>query len=114
MDKENIMSAMNYQLDDNLNLNIQTTGNSTFDGTSLTGNLGQTPFSYPISGWTYWSDYYYPQIIRESYPVYIQERAIDKGRQAFEIIKMLNDKRLVRLDKVSDFIDVMDALIKIL
>jgi len=67
-----------------------------------------------MSCWHYWQDCYYPYVIRESYPVYIGERARDKGKQAFEIIKILKDKKLVKLGKVSDFIDLMDELIKIL
>lgn len=67
-----------------------------------------------ISTWGYWRDYYYPQVIRESYPVYIKERAEDKGKQAFEIIKAMQDKKLMQLEKVSDFIEAMDTLIKIL
>jgi len=57
---------------------------------------------------------YYPEVIKTSYPVYIQERALDKGKQAFEIIKILKDKKLVNMTKVGDFIDLMDELIKIL
>ena len=64
--------------------------------------------------WGYWQDYYYPYVIRESYPVYIQERTIDNGKKAYEIIKILKDKKLVKLDKVSDFIDLMDCLINII
>lgn len=67
-----------------------------------------------MSCWHYWRDYYYPHVIRESYPVYIEERSKDKGKQAFEIIKVLKDKKLVKLQKVGDFIDLMDELIKIL
>ena len=67
-----------------------------------------------LTCWGYWRDYYYPSVIRESYPVYVSERAKDKGKQAFEIIKVLKDKKLVTLSKVSDFIDLMDELIKIL
>lgn|SRR3990167_9768289 len=66
------------------------------------------------SVWKYWTDQYYPIVIRESYPVYFQQRAMDKGKQAFEIIKILKDKKLVKLEKVGDFIDLMDELIKIL
>jgi len=66
------------------------------------------------SCWGYWQDYHYPYVISNSYPVYIQERSLDKGKQAFEIIKVLKDKKMVQLKKVSDFIDLMDALIKIL
>lgn len=65
------------------------------------------------SCWEYWQNWHYPQII-QSYPVYIQERARDKGKQAYEIIKILTDKKLVKMDKVKDFIDLMDELIKIL
>ena len=44
----------------------------------------------------------------------MQERAKDKGKQAFEIIKILKDKKLVNMAKVGDFIGLMDELIKIL
>jgi len=64
--------------------------------------------------WDLWTNYYYPEVINKSYPVYIQHRAEDKGKQAFEIIKMLKDKKLIKLDTVGDFIDAMDELIKIL
>lgn len=90
-------SMLNCSVNDNLGLNTQA-------GILSTG----------INCWGYWQDYYYPQIIRESYPVYIQEKALDKGKQAFEIIKILKDKKLVNLQKVNDFVDLMDELIKIL
>ena len=67
-----------------------------------------------ISGWDYWQGYYYPQVIHHSYPIYLQERAKDKGKTAFEVLKALQDKNLVKFEKVSDFIDAMDTLIKIL
>ena len=83
---------------------------------SLDNNLNFTTVNGigNMTAWGYWTDYYYPRVIHESYPVYIQERARDKGKQAFEIIKVLKDKKLVKLEKVSDFIDLMDELIKIL
>ena len=67
-----------------------------------------------VSCWDYWQDHYYPTIIRDSYPVYLQDRAKDSGKQAFEIIKVLQDKKLMKLEKVSDFIEAMDTLIKVL
>lgn len=91
---KNAMAMMNTTIGDNLNM-------KTADNKSL-------------SCWNYWTNDYYPQVIRESYPVYIRERAEDKGKQAYEIIKVLKDKKLVNLNKVSDFIDLMDELIKIL
>ena len=66
------------------------------------------------TGWNYWANDYYPQVIKESYPVYFQERAKDSGKQAFEIIKSLQDKKLMTLKTVGDFIEAMDTLIKIL
>lgn len=67
-----------------------------------------------MSVWHWWEDYYYPRVIGESYPVYVQERSLDKGKQAFELIKMMKDKGFVKLDKASDFIELMDALIRTL
>lgn len=66
-----------------------------------------------ISAWDYWTDYYYPYVIRESYPVYIQEKAMDKGQKAFEILKILQDKKVATFKTVGDFIETMDALIKV-
>lgn len=80
-----------------------------------TSSATSTFYNYPnVTGWDYWQNYYYPTIIRESYPIYIQEKAIDKGKQAFEILKILQDKKLLKVDKVSDFIEAMDSLIKVL
>lgn len=67
-----------------------------------------------LKAWDFWQNDYYPKVIRESYPVYIQERAMDKGQKAFEILKALQDKKIVKFDKVSDFVDAMDTLIKII
>ena len=77
-------------------------------GSSTIGTAGN------ISCWGYWRDYYYPTVIHESYPVYVREQAQDKGKKAYEIIKILKDKKLAKLEKVADFIDLMDALIGIL
>lgn len=88
--------------------------NGSMDGLSITTTGGSTGLYYNGSGWDYWQNYYYPQVIRESYPVYVKEKSEDNGKKAFEIIKMLQDKRFVKFEKVSDFIDAMDALIKVL
>lgn len=84
--------------------------NSAGTGTAL-GFAG--PVEY-MSGWKYWNEGYYPYVIRESYPVYLQERAVDKGKQAFEILKTLQDLKILKITKVKDFIDAMDAIIKTL
>lgn len=69
---------------------------------------------YDSTLWNYWQNCYYPQVIRESYPVYIQDRAMDKGKQAFEIVKALMDKDLLSVEKVKDFVDAMDTILKTL
>jgi hypothetical protein len=114
-----VQIMMDCNLDSNLNLqssncsnpNIQTAGltGSQINATNLTGIQASG-----TTAWEYWQEYYYPQVIRESYPVYIQERSKDSGKQAFEIIKTLQDKKLMKLETVKDFIDAMDSLIKIL
>jgi len=105
MNKSDVMNMISCPLDDNLNF-IAASAPQT--------EMNATDSSCPsMSCWDYWQYNYYP-IIRESYPIYIRERAIDKGKQAFEVIKMLKDSRFLKLDTVSDFIDLMDKLIKIL
>lgn len=132
MDKKEVMTLMNCSLNDNLSLDkgeltnymdgmSHNTADNTvgWDGHSDDNKVqafgdGLYSGSGDYTCWEYWRNDYYPRIIRESYPVYIQERAKDKGKQAFEIIKILKDKKLVHLKTVGDFIDLMDELIKIL
>ncbi len=94
------MQALNCKMDNNLNYQVSSIGNNSVQSV--------------YRAWDFWERDYYPNVIRESYPVYIQERAIDKGKQAFEIIKTLKDKKFLKLDTVGDFIDCMDTLIKTL
>ena len=117
------MAMMNCSVDDNFNLSNEWEGgngnNPVITGTSdavslVDSNGGYTFNGTDLSCWGYYQDYYYPTVIRESYPVYLQERAKDKGKQAFEIIKILKDKKLVQLKTVGNFIDLMDELIKVL
>ena len=93
---------MNCLVDDGLNI---TNATNHFQPT--------TSETSTYSCWDYWHHYYYP-LYHESYPVYISDRARDKGKEAFEIIKMLKDSRFLKLETVGDFIDLMDKLIKIL
>ena len=133
MDKKEVNMMRSAKLDDNLNLinnlndsvakmngmstsDLRFTNSNDLDLNMMTTQTGwhSDQSQKTLSCWGYWRDYYYPTVIRDSYPVYIQERAQDKGKQAFEIIKMLKDKRFLKLEAVGDFIDVMDELIKIL
>ena len=109
MNKSEVNNIMSMKIDDNFNLL-----NDSVVALNKMSSATYSATENSVSCWGYWRDYYYPDVIRQSYPVYIQERAQDKGKQAFEIIKMLKDKRFLKLEAVGDFIDVMDELIKIL
>ena len=119
--KNEVKALMSAKLDTNLNVvsdgkAMYMSGNTIgdFQDMAKTTNDFQLGEIKNLSVWKYWYDDYYPKIIKESYPVYIQERAKDKGKEAFEIIKMLKDKRFLKLEDVGQFIDLMDELIKIL
>mgnify|MGYP001611021086 CR=1 FL=1 len=115
MENNKVKAMMSMKIDDDLNLinNLNDHANSLKLMTTQT-SWHSDQSQKTLSCWGYWRDHYYPEIMQHSYPVYIQERAQDKGRQAFEIIKMLKDKKFIKLELVGDFIDVMDELIKIL
>ena len=119
------MNISHYDIKDMNSITHKTTEGSTFSidngvsGLSVGGSCdlaGNSDFFYHdnMSCWDYWERYYYLQVIKTEYPVYIQERSKDKGKKALEIIKILKDKKLIKLDKVKDFIDAMDTLINIL
>lgn len=94
-----MMAMMTAEVGDNMAINYKDSG--TYD-TRINTCL------------RYWDDFYYPKVIQESYPVYIQERAEDKGKKAFELIKILKDKKLLQIKTVEDFIEAMTTLINIL
>lgn len=110
-DKNQVMILKDCALNDNLTFAVDP-NTINYLQTSLGNSLNTGTTTY--SCWDYWQHGYYPYVIHESYPVYLLERAKDKGKQAFELIKMLKDKRFINLEKVGDFIDLMDELIKIL
>lgn len=96
---------------------VLTTTTTTDNGTFALTNSGTNTVYIPDPSttlWGFWLGTYYPQVIRKSYPVYIQEKAMDKGKQAFELLKALMDKGLVKVDKVKDFIEAMDTILKTL
>lgn len=115
MDKNQVKAMLNCLIDNNLNF-TPTSSNTvtTFSDGFTAGNSLDNSATTDMTCWHYWEDYHYPYVIRESYPVYVQERALDKGKMAFEIIKMLKDGKFINLRTVGNFIDLMDKLIKIL
>lgn len=100
----NAMSLMNCGVSGQT---ISTSGGNTI-------SWSYTPGTSSPTLWNYWTDCYYPQVILQSYPVYFQEKSMDKGKQAFELLKALMDKNLVKVDKVKDFIEAMDTILKTL
>ena len=117
MNKGQVMAMMKCDITPDFNIKNDNIGASynAADKSSYSPTGDNKDFSAAhLTGWGYFQNYYYPQIIRESYPVYIQEKALDKGKQAFEVLKILQDKKLLNIKKVSDFIEAMDSLIKVL
>ncbi len=122
MDKNQVQALMNCSVSENLNIeNFLTDNKNVFEFTAADivnittiDDTNDDTKNQNLSCWHYWQDYYYPQVIYHEYPIYIRERAQDKARQAYEIIKILKDKKLANIEKVSDFIDLMDTLIKVL
>ena len=123
LNKQQKMSMKVLSVDDSLNIKNLEEAISNKSGDFTSGEIGgYSPdktaeanlLKQDLSCWGYWQDHYYPQVIRESYPIYIRNEAEDKGRKAFEIIKMMKDKKIIKLDTVADFIEAMDALIKII
>ena len=98
----------------NCELNGVSICQSTFGSDASENPSTHNPTNAYTSVWDVWQNCYYPQVIHTSYPVYLQEKSKDCGKQAFEIIKALSDKKMIKMDKVSDFIAIMDLLIKIL
>ena len=111
LNKTQVMLLQDYKIGDDFKINADS-NNSNITG--INSDVMKGLYQSDFGCWDYWRDHYYPTIIHHDYPVYIQERAKDKGKEAFEIIKMLKDSRFLKLDTVGDFIDLMDKLIKIL
>ena len=107
---DTILNVMNCTVDnDSFKIN-----QSSISGDLLDQNLFKTSGTISPSCWNWWYSDYYPQVIKESYPVYIKEKSYDVGKKAYEIIKVLRDKELIELNKVKDFVKLMDELIKLL
>lgn len=122
--KEFALSMLNCSVDNNLNFSASNVGAdytltkaNDFDNTVTAGGTSGDSLKNTqdtLSCWSWWQDYYYPSVITTVYPVYVQERALDKGKKAYEIIKMLKDKKLLEITSVKKFMEMMDALINIL
>jgi hypothetical protein len=108
MDKET-SKMLNCMVDSNLN--IKTTEGQTFN---TSGFSSDTLYQGNLSCWHWWQEQYYPQVITQYYPMYIRERSLDNGKRAYEIIKVLKDRKLVEITTVKKFMELMDCLINIL
>jgi len=111
MNKKEVMSILDKSVNAS-SLTINMVANTTDSGTTC-GGYDSTNVLGEQSCWDYWQNYYHPYIY-PSYPVYIQDRAKDKGKESFEIIKGLMDKKFIKLNTVKEFIDLMNFFIKIL
>lgn len=120
MEKKKVMEILNCSVDSNLNFSSDSNSNIITNGTCADGTYSGTDISFYTDGggqngcWNYWQGCYYPYVIKESYPVYLQERAKDKGKVSYELIKGLIDKKLIKINTVKEFINLMDFFLKIL
>lgn len=121
--RDSTMAMLSAPLDKNLSLNCSasmatsgfgSSGDFTAGGWGDTSGTIKTNAVHTLGAYDFYQNHYYPYIVKESYPVYLQERALDKGKQAFEIIKVLQDKKLMKMTTAKEFIDAMDLLIKTL
>ncbi len=73
----------------------------------ITGEYNLNQYWYP--------DWYYPTV-REYYPVYYGywQSNQDKHQQAFNVARMLVDKKIVELKKVKDFIELVENIFKVM
>ena len=111
-DKQDVMQVLNCSVNGMNFHDASQAGNFLGGFTTTTGSSNITYTDSNNSLWNYWQNQYYPYVIRESYPVYIQERAMDKGKHAFELLKALMDKNLMSVRTVKDFVDAMDIILK--
>ncbi len=58
---------------------------------------------------THWYPYTHPQIFQDHYMV-----REDNTKQAFKIAKLLMKKKLAKVDKVKDFVELIDEILEIL
>jgi hypothetical protein len=109
MEKNEVLSMLSCNVDSNLKFNMNESSTSISGGVKTNSYIPEKT----TTCWTWWQNYYYPTIITNWYPVYVRERALDKGKQAYEIIKLLKDKKLIEVSTVKKFMELMDALINI-
>jgi hypothetical protein len=86
--------------------NTNSTASST--GGDMTMHVGSHYVDYDYYH-TYWYPYTHPQIFQDHYT--IRE---DNTKQAFKIVKLLMKKKLVKVDKVKDFVELIDEILEIL
>lgn len=65
--------------------------------------------------YTIYPDWWYPTI-REYYPAYgvSWQSSPDRHEQAFRVAKMLYEEKLVNINKVKDFIEMVEKIFKII
>ncbi len=80
------------------------TDTSTGTGAINTGSITTT-----LNCYDYWHQYHYPIT-----PVIHYGHTEDKATKAFKLAKALMDKKLIKIDKVKDFVTLMDEIIDIM
>lgn len=91
------------QFDKNM-LNTSLNWDNSSTGGDITMHSGSCYIDYD-----YYHTHWYPYSNYLSYHTYE-----DKTKQAFKIVKLLMKKKLVKVDKVKDFVELIDEILEIL
>lgn len=80
-------------------------------GNSSTANPFDTDMTVHTGTTYHYVDYPY---FHQNWYGYCNHTGEDKTKQAFKIVKLLMKKKLVKVDKVKDFVELIDEILEIL
>jgi hypothetical protein len=81
-----------------------------FNQSGGTGNIGEP--NYYVGDFPNW----YPNVIKEYYPIYypVYQAYPNRFEQAFKILMKLIEKKVIKMDKVQEFAETINAIVDIL
>ena len=99
------MSAVQNAVESLMSISPAGDYHSHYNGTSTVGSLGH----YCSSCNCYWTGIH--TCAASWYPVYWAPPQVDKMQVAFKLVKHLISKDMVKLDKIEDFIALVDEIV---
>ena len=85
-----------------------------YAGNQSTAGFGlNSIYPYPSQPWY---EPFYPIVERHYYPSYVYWTQPDKSKleQSFKIVQKLIEKKLVKVDKVKEFIELVNDIVEVL